>query len=71
MKFSRYFQEDNGQYSFVRLQSFMLTILFIAVVGYQTWMNDFQFEVLLLLAAFCTGPKVVQKFIEEKMGVKE
>jgi hypothetical protein len=66
MKASGFLEEDNGSKSFVRLQSLLLTILFIAVVVYQTLHSTFNFEVLLLLAAFATGPKVVQKFVEAK-----
>lgn len=64
-----FFEEDNGNKSFIRLQAFLLTILFIIVVCYQVYKNDFSFEVLILLAAFATGPKVVQKFVEAKSKV--
>jgi len=63
-----FLQEAPGQYSFVRLQSLMMTVLFIVVTLWQTYNSHFDFEILLLLAAFATGPKIVQKFIETKTG---
>ena len=68
MKKSGFLEESTGEKSFVRLQSLLLTILFIAVVCYQAYKAEFNFEVLLLLVSFATGPKVVQKFVETRVS---
>jgi hypothetical protein len=66
MKKIGFLNESTGERSYIRLQSLMLTVLFMAVVCYQAYKGEFSFEVLLLLASFATGPKVVQKFVEAK-----
>lgn len=66
MKPSGFLEEADGSKSYVRLQSLVLTILFVAVVSFQAYKGNFNFEILLLLASFATGPKVIQKFMEAK-----
>jgi hypothetical protein len=66
-----FLEEAPGNSSFVRLQSLLMTVLFMAVTLWQTYHGHFDFEILLLLAAFATGPKVVQKFVESKTEINK
>jgi hypothetical protein len=70
-----FFQEDNGNYSMMRLMSF------IALLSAMGWalivglcipvekMNEWHFLMFLAFLTVSFAPKVFQKFAEQKMGI--
>ena len=66
MENSGFLKEDNGTKSFVRLQSLLLTILFMIVAGWEAYTNQVNVELLIILGALAVVPKVFQKFVEDK-----
>jgi hypothetical protein len=64
----KFLEEAPGVQSFQRLQSLLLTILFILAVSYHVYKNGLDFELTIILAAVAVLPKSFQKVIEMKYG---
>lgn len=52
--------------SFVRLQSLLLTVLFMVVAGWEAYKGEVNVELLIILGSLAVIPKVFQKFVESK-----
>lgn len=63
---TNFLDESPGVRSFVRLQSLLLTVLFMAVAGWEAYTNTANVELLIILGSLAVVPKVFQKFVESK-----
>ena len=68
MKKISFLEEEQGVQSWQRLQSLLLTILFILAVGYHVYLQGLTFELTIVLAAVAVIPKSFQKIVEMKYG---
>jgi hypothetical protein len=68
MKKIGFLDEAPGVQSFQRLQSLLLTVLFILAVGYHVYKAGLNFELAIILAAVAVLPKTFQKIVEMKYG---
>ena len=63
-----YLYEAAGVQSFQRLQSLILTILFVLAIGYHVYREGLSFDMAILLACVAVLPKTFQKIVEMKYG---
>lgn len=68
---TKFLEEAPGVQSFQRLQSLLLTVLFILTVGYHVYKEGLSFELTVILAAVAVLPKTFQKIVEMKFGKSE
>jgi len=68
---SGYFEDNKGNKSSIRLQSFLTLLFAFAAIGFMIYQNqiDYTIAFLLLVAAF--APKQIQNIAESKLGSNE
>lgn len=65
---TKFLEVAPGEQSWQRLQSLLLTILFMLAAGYHVYKYGLTFEMAILLAAVAVLPKTFQKIVEVKFG---
>ena len=63
--FAKVFSEDNGNPSYIRIQSFVVLILFVWLAARQEINQTIDIETWVILLLFVFAPKVAQKFAEQ------